>query len=140
MTKEEIEYFINQLRESISKDDALFEIRKEGPSPQDGFVIANKDGIISTAAELLQASLYFDTAIQNSNTAIPFSTNELQSDGELVIGYIEATLAKRKRTPVKEPAKETWKDKVMKVGCLMGFVLLIVSIIVGFITLVKWIF
>lgn len=140
MTREEIEVFIRKLRENITEDGALFEIRKEGPAPDDGFVRANKDGVIKVAVDLLEASLGFEQEINSGDKILSFNTKELQTNGELVIGYIEATHAKRNEQTIVQHAKESWQDIATKVGCLLAFVLVIVSVVIGFITIIKWAF
>jgi hypothetical protein len=141
LEKEDLQIIIDELEASNSKEDAYFGIFNV--SGQDEcFINANKQGLELFAADLLKASLRAeDLLAQNPKSVFPLSYDEdwMDEESDILIQYVEPSIEERKKTKA-EPYKETPKDIVIKVGCVVGLVVTVVSSIIGFITLLSWLF
>ncbi|WP_207435398.1 hypothetical protein [Sabulibacter ruber] len=141
MEKEDLQRIIHQLEASNSKEEAHFGIYSV-QGHDESFIHANKQGLELFAVGLLKASLITEeTILENPKAVIPLNYGEdwIDEESHTLIQYIEPSIEKRNRT-VPEPAKETWSDKAMKVGCISGLVFALVSGVVGLVTIVRWIF
>ncbi|HHC80147.1 MAG TPA: hypothetical protein ENK46_09715 [Flavobacteriia bacterium] len=139
MTDLEIIKLIEELRNRNNSDDAYIGFYQYGGGPDESYIKANREGLEIHAAELLEASLETKTEFEKGKEKIFGLDNELY-DKESDYGFDYVELKKEKRNEIKPYSeyKETWKDKVFKVGCVGIGIILIGLIIVGFITTITW--
>ena len=140
MEKGDLQTIIDQLASGNSKDEAYFAIFQYGGGPDESFVKANKQGLTLFAASILKASRDFDEVVVEGEKAnIPLDYKEAWVDGDTFLYYVEPAPEKRENV-THEFHTETWKDQVMKVGCVAGLILAAIALVVGLITMVKWFF
>jgi hypothetical protein len=140
LDKEDLQKIIDQLESSNSKDEAYFGIFQYGSVPGESFVKANKQGLELFAVDILKASRDADEIVgDKEKTIIPLDCEEEWIEGDIVVHYIEPTLEKRK-TEKHEHYNKTWKDNAMEFGCFAGLIIVAVALIVGLVTMAKWIF
>ena len=140
MNKEELNRIIELLENSNSKEEAYFAIQEYGGGPNESFIKANKDGLELYAAQLLKASLNSDEIINDEiKNLIPLEYEEGWVEGEIFIHYVEPIDGKEIDNE-KEKYKETFIDKLIPIGCITILLVIIVSAIVGVVSIFKWLF
>ena len=142
MEKEELQKIIDRITETNSKDDAYFGIFRYGGGPDESFIRANKQGLELFAVDLLKASRDTEEIIsdpsQNAYT-LEFEEEWIDEDSETLLQYVEPSIDKRESAkPL--PYKENWKDKLIGIGCFTGIIFLAVSVIVGIVSIFRWIY
>jgi hypothetical protein len=140
MKKEELDEIIYKLENSNSPFDAYLAIYQYGGGPDESFAKANKEGLELFAAQLLKASRDFDNVLSDKEkNVIPLSYNEEWIDGDIFIQYIEPT--NKKRELAKEQLyKQPFVDRLVLVGCFAVIILLLISTVIGLISILKLIF
>ncbi|MDR6967851.1 hypothetical protein J2X31_001865 [Flavobacterium arsenatis] len=137
MTKEELQKIIDQFHEEVLREEAIFGIFQYGGASDESHVKANKEGIELFALKLLKASRDLD---DNSTLSIPFDDeNWLDENSDTFIHYIQFTTEKKK-AKTEDSYKETFVDKLIPFGCLSIVVAILLTTIIGFLTIFKWIF
>lgn len=140
MNKEELNRIIELLENSNSKEEAYFSIQEYGGGPNESFIKANKDGLELYAAQLLKASLNSDEIINDEiKNLIPLEYEEGWIEGETFIHYVEPIDGKEIDNE-KEKYNETFIDKLIPIGCIIILLVIIVSAIVGVVSIFKWLF
>jgi len=140
MKQEELDELINKLERSSSPTDAYFAIYQYGGGPDESYVKANKEGLELFAAQLLKASRDYDKIIvDKEKNIIPLNYTEQWIDGDIFIQYVEPTTEKGKLVK-EEKYKETFVDKLVPIGCFTILILLLISTIVGLVSIFKFIF
>jgi hypothetical protein len=141
LTQEELTGIISKLEPVVSKDTALFEIYQYGGGPDESFIKANRQGLQLFAIELLKASLKVEQTLGDpTKSTIGIEHHEMLENGDIGIHYIEPTSEIRQAASKPTPNKETWKDKLIKGGCISVAGIIIIATIVGFISIFKWLF
>ena len=140
MTDLEIRKLIEELRNRNNSDDAYIGFYQYGGGPDESYIKANRQGLEIHAAELLEAALETRAEFEKGKEKTFGLDNKLY-DNESDYGFDYVELKKEKRNEIKPYSeyKETWKDKIFKVGCIGIGILLIAFIIIGFITVITWI-
>lgn len=140
LDREELNRIIELLENTNSKEDAYLALHQYGGGTDESFAKANKEGLELFAAQLLKASLESENIINDEKkNIIPLDYDEEWIDGDIFIQYIEPT--NKKGHEAKEGLyKETIFDKLIPIGCIGGLVVIIVSAVVGIISIFKWIF
>ena len=143
MTKEELQQVINQLTESNLEEEAFFGVLEYGGT-EEHYIKANRQGLELFAAELLKASRDAEQIINISDNnvhLIEWDDDVWLEDSEVFINYIEPSFMKRDQAEnSNKEGEETWKDSIFKYGCLMLVALALISMIVGLITIARWIY
>lgn len=111
-----------------------------GGGPDESFAKANKQGLELFAAQLLRASLESENIeVDEKKNIIPLDYEEEWIEGDIFIQYVEPT--DKKASEAKEELyKENFVDKLIPFGCAGVLIFIVVSAIVGVISIFKWIF
>jgi hypothetical protein len=142
LTKEELQKIIDQFDEEYLKQQGIFGISQYGGGSDESFIRANKEGLELFALELLKAARDSEATLADTEKKIiPFGYdgNWIDENGDTFIHYIEPIADKQKSKP-KAEYKMTFSDRLMPYGCGLIAIILVVSVIVGLVTLFKWLF
>ncbi len=134
MDKFELDNIIKSLDDCSSKEDAYFEFVDEEGS----YIKANKDGVFQFSRQLLKSLKLFEDKKNSKDKSITLEGGEWLINPEYY-PFIEPIYLKRKDIKNGEVYKETWKDNIFKIGCVSALIILGVSALIGFISLVTWI-
>ncbi len=142
LTKEELQKIIDQFDEYELKRQGIFGISQYGGGSDESFIRANKEGLELFALELLKSAR--DTEVILSNTEkniIPLEYDEdwVDENSDTFIQYVQPIADKQKLKP-KSEYKSTFLDKLLPLGCGLIALILVISVIVGLVTLFKWLF
>ena len=142
LTKEELQKIIDQFDEDELKRQGIFGISQYGGGSDESFVRANKEGLELFALELLKSAKEIENVLSDpEKNIIPFAYNEdwVDENSDTFIQYIEPIAEKQNLKP-KSEYKSTLVDKVMPFGCGFIAIILLISVVVGLVTVIKWIF
>lgn len=142
MTQDELQNIIEELEGKISKDTATFGILQYGGGADESFIKADKEGLKLFALELLKAAQKSaDTVSDKEKNIIPieFEDDWISEQSDTVIQYVEPIIP-RQPIEAQPKHKDTIADKLIPVGCFAVLAILVVAVLVGLWTLVKWIF
>jgi len=141
LTKEELQKIIETLDQRTSKENASFGIFHVHGS-MESLIQANKEGLQLFAIELLKAANETDDILKDpEKNIIPISSEEdwINDESQTIIQYVRPIEnIQVAKDDIKR--KEAFFEKLIPFGCLAGLLIIAVSLIVGFWTLVKWIF
>lgn len=141
MKKEELNKIIESLESSCSMDDAYIAMYQYGGGPDESFAKANKEGLELLAVQFLKASRDFDEIVNDDEkNVIPLDYEEDWIDGDIFIQYVEPVDKTGKQIKEEKPQDETFFDRLVPFGCIGGIILIVISAIIGLISIVKWIF
>lgn len=142
MKKEELNKIIETLESSHSMDDAYVAIYQYGDDPDESYAKANKEGLALLAIQLLKGSRDFDEIVANDEeSVIPIDYNEEWIDGDVFIKYVKPVDKKGKLIREEEASHEgTFLDKLLPFGCIGVIILIVISTIIGLISIFNWIF
>lgn len=142
MTEEELKKIITQLKSRNEKNKAHFGFYQYGGGPDESYIKANKQGLELFAVELLRAGIESKNRefANNKVETIGLDLDWIHQDGDFLIDYIEITNKDRDSTNKAFPTnKESWKEKILKVGCIVIGIVVIGLIVIGFISVLSWI-
>jgi hypothetical protein len=106
------------------------------------FIRANKEGLELFALELLKSAREIENVLSDpEKNIIPFDYDEdwVDENSDTFIQYIEPIADKQKLKP-KSEYKSTFVDKLMPFGCGLIAIILVISVMVGLVTVFNWIF
>ncbi|WP_299122736.1 hypothetical protein [uncultured Winogradskyella sp.] len=135
MSKLELDHIIGYLNDKSSTHDAYFGFTYEDDCPH---IQANEDGLKLFSRQLLKAIRLFEDRKNSENPTISIEGGDWLI-GEDFYSYIEPVYVSRKEY-LKKENKSSTKDYVYNTIGLTIFGLIIISIIVGFGTMISWIF
>ena len=142
MDSKELQNIINQLETDNLKDNAYFGIFEYGGGPDESFIRANQQGLRYFAIELLKAARDRENYDKRKSDKEVFNLgideDWIDNNSKTFIHYVETTNEIRKNVKV-ESSKVSWKDQIMKFGCLTAILIAVISIIVGIITIINWV-
>ena len=142
LTKEELQKIIDQFDEVELKRQGIFGISQYGGGSDESFVRANKEGLELFALELLKSAQEVESVLSDpEKNIIPFEYDEdwVDENSDTFIQYIEPIADKQKLKP-KSEYKSTFVDKLMPFGCGLIAIILVISVVVGLVTVFNWIF
>jgi len=142
LKKEELQKIIDQFDEDELKRKAIFGISQYGGGSDESFIRANKEGLELFALELLKSARDTENLLSDpEKNIIPFNYYEdwVDENSDTFIQYVEQIANKQKIKP-KSEHKLTFVDKLMPFGCGIIAITLIISIVVGLVTVFKWLF
>jgi len=141
MTDEKLKEFITELEKRNEKEKAFFGFHQYGGGPDESCIKANRKGLELYAVELLKAGIESENLEYNENKvqSIGLDTEWTDENGEFFFDYVELTKKEKELNEKFPEYKDTWKDKVFKVGCIGIGILLVGLILVGLITVITWI-
>src|SRR5690606_3290806 len=124
------------------KRQGIFSILQYGGGSDESFIKANKEGLEMFALELLKSSRDAENVIADKKkNIIPLNYDESWIDefGDTFIQYIEP-IKEKQEFKSKKDYKQTILDKLVPLGCITAIIVIIISTIVGLITITDWIF
>lgn len=142
LTKEDLQKIIDQFDQDELKRQGIFGISQYGGGSDESFIRANKEGLELFALELLKSARDTEATLADAEKkVIPFDYNEnwIDESSDTFIQYVEPITDKQKLQPKKE-YKTTITDRFMPYGCGLLAIVLVVCVIVGLVTLFKWLF
>ncbi len=142
LTKEELQKIIDQFDEDELKRQGIFGISQYGGGSDESFIRANKEGLELFALELLRSARDTEATLADTQKKIiPFDYKEnwIDENSDTFIQYVEPIADKQKLKP-KTEHKTTVADRLTPYGCGLVVIVLAVSLIVGLLTLFKWLF
>lgn len=142
LTNQELQILIDKLEEQAPSADASFGILLYGREKDESFIRANKQGLLLFALELLKTAKLFDhIKADNTENILPIESEAawIDQDSDVLIHYVEPLVKKELDVESVSPKKSVY-DTLIPAGCMVVVLLLIISLLVGFWTLTKWIF
>ena len=142
LTKEELQKIIDQFDEEELKRQGIFGISQYGGGSDESFIRANKEGLELFALELLKSARDTEAILSDTEkNIIPFDYDEnwVDENSDTVIQYVQPIADKQKLEPKKDH-RTTFADKLIPYGCGLVAIILVVAVIVGLVTLFKWLF
>ena len=137
-----METIIEQLESSNSKDDAYFGLFDDGTESGVGFIKANIEGLSLFAAVLLKATLVVSDNKEVEEKTIYSITSEkewIDENSLILISYIKPSNEPREKAEF-QPYIQSPKDKALQTIFGLIVILLIIAMIIGIITIAKWLF
>lgn len=140
MEESELDKIIESLESSNSKKEAYMSLSQYGGGMDECFAKANKQGLELFASQLLKASKDFKHVVEDpEKRVIPMNyEEEWLENSDVFIQYIEP-VNRLGAVPENDTYKESLIDKIIPIGCLTLFILLVISSIIGLITIGSWI-
>lgn len=142
LTKEELQKIIDQFDEDELKKQGIFGISQYGVGSDESFIRANKEGLELFALQLLKSAIETEDILSDKEkNIIPLDYDEdwVDENSDTYLQYVEPIADKQKLNP-KSEYKSTFSDKLMPYGCGLVLLILLVSVIIGFSTLLNWLF
>lgn len=143
MTNEELQKIIDQFDEEALKRNGIFGISQYGGGSEESFISANKEGLELFALQLLKSARDTENLLgQSENKYYSLSPEEewIDQDSDTFIHYIEPLSDKFERKLITEQ-KASFVERIVPIGCgLLLVIFLLISFIVGSVTIVAWFF
>jgi hypothetical protein len=142
LTKEELQKIIDQFDENELKRQGIFGISQYGGGSDESYLRANKEGLELFALKLLKSAKEIESVLSDpEKNIIHFDYYEdwVDENSDTFIQYIEPIAYKQKLKP-KSEYKLTFVDKLMPFGCGLIAIILLISVLVGLVTVFNWIF
>ncbi len=142
LTKEELQKIIEQFDEDELKKQGIFGIFQYGDGSGESCIRANREGLELFALKLLKSARETEVTLADTEkTVIPFDYDEnwIDENSDTLIQYVEPIADKQKLKP-KSEYKTTITDKLLPYGCGLIAIILVIAVLVGLVTLFKWIF
>ncbi|MEM5565739.1 hypothetical protein WNY78_11520 [Psychroserpens sp. AS72] len=142
MNTQEINTTIQRLKESNSEATAYFGFFQYGVGRDESNIKANKEGLRLYAANLLEVSLEIDEREFKENKKEFFTIPEewLSKNSEFCFEYVELFQQSKTKIEPDIEYKETWKDLLVKYIFIGVLIFILMSILVGAITIIGWLF
>lgn len=140
MTNNQLQTAIDQFDEQQLKQQARFGIFQFGGGPDESCIRANKEGLTLFAIGLLKAArdMQDNSGVPGSDTIpLHFDSDWVDEESDIFLQYIDSL----EHDPV--PAVRSnyiVANKLMPIGCGIVAVILLIAVIVGLRTLIKWVF
>jgi hypothetical protein len=144
LTKEKLQKIIDQFDEDELKRHGIFSILQyKGSSGSDeSFIRANKEGLELFALGLLKSARDSENLLSNpEKNIIPLDYDEdwIDENSDTFIQYIEL-ISDKQKLKSESDSKSPIADKLMSLGCGLLVIILIISVLVGLVTVFKWLF
>ena len=143
LTKEELQKIIDQFDEEELKRLGIFGILQYGGGSDESFIRANKEGLEIFALELLKSARDTEATLADSEkkliTNFNYDEEWIDENSDTFINYIEPIADKQKSKP-KSEYESTFADKLIPFGCVLVAIFLVISFLVGLVTIFKWVF
>ncbi len=141
MKKEELEEIGSRIESEVSIDSALFEFHYSDGYEDAIYIKANRDGLQLFAMELLKVSATLSQSGSDPiEKTISFDDYGMMEHSQVSILYIEPTLQEKPKAIEPLPHKKSWKDSFAQFGCIGVVIIFALSAIVGFISILGWLF
>lgn len=140
LTKEELQKIIEKFDEDELKSQGTFGIFQYGGGSDESFIRANKEGLELFAIELLKsAKEIVDLMNTEKKNTIPFENDEnwIDEKSDTFIEYIEIVSEKQN---LKSEHKSTFVNTLMQFGFVLVGIIIVISFLVGLVTVFNWLF
>ena len=141
MTDEELKKIITELENRNEKEKAYFGFYEYGGGPDESCIGANRKGLELFAVELLKAAIESETFEYEKNKlqSVGLNLDWTDKNADFFFDYVELTNKNIDSNDKTFPEyKVTWKDKVLKIGCVGVGILLVGLTIIGLISVLTW--
>jgi len=141
-TKEELQKIIEQFNENELKQQGVFSILQYGGGSDESFIRANKEGLELFALELLKSARDSENVLTNpDNNSILLDPEAewVDQDSNTFLQYIELIADKQNLYPITNN-KPSIMGILLPFGCGIIIIILLISTVVGIITVFNWIF
>ncbi|WP_036154251.1 hypothetical protein [Maribacter forsetii] len=138
MTNEELDKIIKKIEHEYSKSEAYFDSEF---NEDFGFAKGNKSGLLLYAKEFLKAVREIDKRKFDEGEMEVYNPDFDWIDGidSNPFQYIKITKKNSgKIKPKKQRENESWKSKMLGIGCVVSLVFVVIFSIIGMITFFKW--
>lgn len=142
LTKEELQKIIDQFDEEDLKQQGIFGISQYGGGADESFIRANKEGLELFALRLLKSARDTEDILSDrEKNIIPLGHDEnwIDEGSDTFIQYVEPIQDKQKLKP-KSEYKSTFTDKLIPFGCGLIAMIILISVTVGLVTIIKYLF
>ena len=142
LTEEELQKILDQFDEEEMKLQGTFGILQFGGGPDESFIRANKAGLELFALQLLKSARDAEAVLSGTpKKIIPFDyhIDWIDEESNTFIQYVELIDGEKKTKPQLEH-KPTVIEKLIPYGCGLVILILLIAVIVGMVTLFKWLF
>jgi len=136
LKQEELNKIIESLQSNDSKDIAGLGFYYIGGDTDEAYIKANKAGLELFAAELLKAAVRIDEIKNGDIETLSININHDWIDNHIPLLYIQPVIDYERKNVEIRP--KNWKDSVLKYGCVFTVGVVIISFVVGIITIIKW--
>lgn len=143
LTKEELQKIIDQFDEGELKRQGIFGISQFGGGSDESFISANKEGLELFALELLKSAREIENVLSDpEKSIIPFGYDEdwVDENSDTFIHYVKPSADKQKLDPKSEYISTFVEKLLMQFGCGLIAIILVISLVVGLVTVFNWIF
>ena len=143
VTQKKIENIISELENSNNKKKAFFGLYQYGGDIHESCIRANRQGLILYAVELLRASKEIEKGTFENGKIEHYKIDLSWTDenADFCFDNLELTSKiKTKKVNTFPKYQETWKDKLYSYLFLGIIMVLVIFLIIGFTTTVKWLF
>ncbi len=135
MNDQKLEELIHDLESLNDEGNAYFGIQQYGGGPDESFVQGNREGLIRFAKELLKASTKTEEIDGKIIYLIDDENEWIDDMSEVGIDYIEKVDVSG---DFLENSPSTNRDGMTGIGCIIAFVLIIMLVIIGVVTVFSW--
>lgn len=137
MDKEEIQVIVDQLNE-FDLTNARFGIYQYGGGPDESYVKANKEGLLTFAKEMLLAALQEEKDQHDQTIYYPLLDHEnnawVDDNSLTLLNHVEV-IDTIEYQPSEPPPKES---RFIALGCVVLILVAIVMFFVGIVTTISW--
>ena len=141
-TTQQLQDFISQFDINKLKQEGIFGIYQYGGGPDESYIRANTEGVQLYAIELLKGAIAMEKSLpslEKNIISLDFDENWMDTDSTIVIDYIEP-VDKIEDYPSQPNSKLSVKDTLIPYGCGIIVIISIIALLVGFVSIAKWIF
>lgn len=140
MYSTEHDKIIEDLKLYVTVDDATFGIFQYGGGADESYIKADKQGLRLFALELLMAAQKSNEILydkEKSIIPIDFEKSWVNEDSDTFVQYVMPVVS---RSNARQPVgpTNTIKDKLIGAGFIALMIFLILSMIVGVFSIIKW--
>ncbi|WP_298755741.1 hypothetical protein [uncultured Psychroserpens sp.] len=142
MNTQDLKSCIRNIRKEYSSDEAYIGFFYVDDSGGLGYLEGNKEGIMHFASNLLEASIEINNRKFDKEELFSLPTNLISENSDFLLSHI--VLSKELRSEIvalkKEEHKQTWKGKLGNYVAVGILLFILISILVGAITIISWLF
>jgi hypothetical protein len=140
MQDNEISELAAQLEAAVAKDDAIIKFVQHGGGPDESYLIANRAGYLRLAALSLQAAV---VPFEDDGPALDVdSSGIIHEDSDVGIDWLERREDFATGANEDSEYKASLRDKVSAlasgVGCIAAIFVVVMLLLIGLATVLKW--
>lgn len=142
LTKDDLQKIIEQFDEKTLKQQGIFGIAHYRGMPDENYIRANREGLVMFALQLLKAARDSTPQLsdnENNITALGYHEDWIDEHSDIFIQHIQHIADQQMLKPT-DAYQPKIMDKLVPFGCGLVGIILLVSLVTGFVTLWKWLF